>query len=124
MMKRILVVDIPTDATAEQAEALLNAPYADGYSLDQSLWSGPGIGARVIFRLRASLVKGDSKSWCRVRAGDEDGRGAEAVQVIKENPDLSHAKVAAKLRGLGIQRSRTWVGNKRFDIFGEGTKAE
>ena len=35
MKKRILVVDIPSDATAEQVESLLNAPYESGYYLTQ-----------------------------------------------------------------------------------------
>jgi hypothetical protein len=51
--KRIAVVDIPTDATAEETERLLNEPYASGYYLDKLIFTCPGVGARAFFRLRA-----------------------------------------------------------------------
>jgi hypothetical protein len=51
-LKRILVVDIPSDATAEETEALLNAPYSTGYYLDKLIFTWPGVGARGFFKLR------------------------------------------------------------------------
>ena len=51
--KRILVVDVPESATAEEAEQLLNAPYANGYYLDKLTFVWPGIGARGFYRLRS-----------------------------------------------------------------------
>jgi len=57
--KRILVVDIPADATAEHAEDLLNTPYAAGYYLRAITFNWPGanwpggVGARAIFNLCA-----------------------------------------------------------------------
>jgi hypothetical protein len=45
-----------------------------------------------------------------------DGREDEALQVIRDNPTLSQHKIVAKLRAMGIQRSMSWVGNKRFDM--------
>lgn len=56
-LKRILVVDVPSDATAEQTEELLNAPYAQGYYLDKLTFGWPGAGARGFFRLRAKPEK-------------------------------------------------------------------
>ena len=50
--KRILVVDIPEEATTEEAEQLLNQPYVDGYYLDKLTFTWTGIGARGFFRLR------------------------------------------------------------------------
>ena len=57
MEKRILVVDIPADATAEETERLLNEPYASGYYLDKLAIGWPGVGARAFFRLRVKPEK-------------------------------------------------------------------
>ena len=54
--KRIRVIDIPTDATAEQAEALLSGPYAEGYYLNR-IYDWPGVGARAFFNLRVKTEK-------------------------------------------------------------------
>jgi hypothetical protein len=50
------------------------------------------------------------------RPADADGREAEALQVIKDNPKLSLRLIVYKLKELGIKRGRSWVGNKRFEI--------
>ena len=50
--KAIVVVDIPSDATAEQAEQILNAPCERGYYLDKLTFTWPGVGARAFFRKR------------------------------------------------------------------------
>jgi hypothetical protein len=54
MKLRIKVVDVPATATAEEAERLLNAPYADGYYSDKLIITGlpDGIGARAFYKLR------------------------------------------------------------------------
>jgi hypothetical protein len=54
MKPRILVVDIPVTASAEEATKLLNAPYEDGYYSDRLVLSGlpEGVGTRAFFRLR------------------------------------------------------------------------
>ena len=54
--------------------------------------------------------------------GNTDGREDEALQVIRDNPTLSHPKIVLKLHDLGIERSRSWVGNKRFDLLKVGVK--
>jgi hypothetical protein len=55
-------------------------------------------------------------------AANQDGRDAEAVDVIRDNPELSQVKIVAKLKTMGITRSRSWVGNKRFDLGLGGVK--
>jgi hypothetical protein len=55
---------------------------------------------------------------------DADGREAEALEVIRDNPTLGVRKVVDILRGLGIKRGKSWVGNKRFDVLGAGVKVE
>ncbi len=57
MQKRIAVVDIPTDATAEEAERLLNAPYSEGFYLDKLIFTWPGVGARAFYRWRVKSEK-------------------------------------------------------------------
>ena len=54
MKLRIRVIDVPANATAGQAEALLNAPYQDGFYLDKLIQLGlpDGVGTRGFFRLR------------------------------------------------------------------------
>jgi hypothetical protein len=54
MKVHIRVVDIPTTATAAEAEQLLNAPYAEGYYADRLSQLGlpDGVGIRAFFRLR------------------------------------------------------------------------
>ncbi len=59
------VVDIPSTATAEEMENLLNAPAEDGYTLYSLSYSWPSLGARAVFRVPARLVNG---KWVR---GDE-----------------------------------------------------
>lgn len=46
----------------------------------------------------------------------------EAEQVIRDNPKLSQQKIVLKLRQLGIERSTSWVGNKRFELLKTGVK--
>jgi len=58
----------------------------------------------------------------KIKKPDADGKEEAALQVIRNNPNLSAMKIAAKLKALGIQRSATWVGNKRHDLFGTGVK--
>jgi hypothetical protein len=56
--KRILIVDVPPDATADQAESLLNAPYESGYYLDKLTFGWDGVGARAFYRLHVKPEKG------------------------------------------------------------------
>ncbi|MGB6384202.1 MAG: bifunctional DNA primase/polymerase [Terriglobales bacterium] len=55
--------------------------------------------------------------------GNADGREEEALQVIRDNPTLSHKKIVLKLAERGIERSSSWVGNKKFDLFNVGVKS-
>jgi hypothetical protein len=51
-----------------------------------------------------------------------DGKEETALQVIRDNPSLSIAKVERKLKEMDIQRSKTWIGNKRFELLNVGVK--
>lgn len=47
---------------------------------------------------------------------DSDGREAEAMQVIRDNPALPLRKVVEILKAMGIKRGKDWVGHKRFKL--------
>lgn len=47
---------------------------------------------------------------------DPDGKEEVALQLIKGNPDLSDMKMSLHLKEKGIERSPTWVGNKRRQL--------
>jgi hypothetical protein len=75
MEKRILVIDIPATATAEETEHLLNEPYERGFYLFRmvSLWSDPGktihegsIGGAIQYHVFAG-----ERAFFRVRAHPE-----------------------------------------------------
>ena len=47
---------------------------------------------------------------------DPDGKEEAALQLIKDNPDLSDMKMSLHLKEKGIERSPTWVGNKKRQL--------
>jgi hypothetical protein len=51
-----------------------------------------------------------------------DGKEEEALQVIRDNPELSQAKIMLKLSAMGIKRSKSWIGNKRFEVLNVGVQ--
>lgn len=72
---------------------------------------------------RMSFVDGSRGAVvARKSTADADGKEEAALQVIRDNPKLSHKKVALKLKEMGIDRSPSWVGNKRADMTGTGVK--
>jgi hypothetical protein len=54
--------------------------------------------------------------------GNPDGNEEAALQVIRDNPTLSLRGIALKLQELGIKRSKSWVGDKRFEVLNTGVK--
>lgn len=54
MKPKIRVVDVPSNAPAEEVERLLNGPCEDGYYSDKIVFSGlpEGVGVRGYFKLR------------------------------------------------------------------------
>jgi Bifunctional DNA primase/polymerase, N-terminal/AAA domain len=49
-----------------------------------------------------------------------DGKEEAVLQFIRDHPKLSNKKTEAELKKLGIPRSATWVGNKKYELFGTG----
>jgi len=59
------------------------------------------------------------------RIADLDGKDAEALQLIRDNNrKLSYAKLSAKMRNIGIDRSPSWIGNKTVEMLGTGVKTD
>jgi hypothetical protein len=104
--KKILVVDIPASASAEEAERLLTEPLEQGYYL-KNVFPWPGLGARAVYPLLAKRETTDKPV---------DGHEEDALQIIRNNPTLSIRALVLKLRIAGIERSKTWVGDKRFEL--------
>jgi len=118
MEKQFLVIDIPRDATAEQAEALLSAHDAQDYYLAGPIaaeW--PGIGARAFFKLRVTHKAGQGRS-----KADADGKDVAAKALIAANTTLTIPALVEMLADAGIARKNTWVGNTRLAIKKSGTK--
>jgi hypothetical protein len=69
---------------------------------------------------RMTFVDGSDGATVVVSNADKDGKEATALQVIRDNPTLSNRKLERKLREMGIDRSASWIGNKRHDLTGTG----
>jgi Bifunctional DNA primase/polymerase, N-terminal/AAA domain len=65
---------------------------------------------------RMTFVEGSHGATVAKTPANADGRKADALQVIRDNPHLSLSKIAAKLKAMGIKRSKSWVGNQRYEI--------
>ena len=103
-MKRILVVDVPRGATAEEAEQLLNAPYDEGYYLD-----------RLFDGFAEGIVRGFYK--LRVKPERDGAEDEAALAIVKEHPKASVREVVEFLKQAGIKRGRSWVSQKRFELY-------
>ena len=53
---------------------------------------------------------------------DKDGREAEAMKIIIDNPDTPVRGILLLLKDLGIKRSKTWVGDKRYELLHRASK--
>ncbi len=51
-----------------------------------------------------------------------DGKEDEALKLMTSNPKLSHSKMSKLLKDSGIDRSPSWVGNKRREMSSTGVK--
>lgn len=100
----ILVVDIPPNTTAAEAEALLNRPYEEGYYL-ATISAGDRFSARAFYRRRTKV----------------DEREA-ALAVLRENKDKTVPQIRAALADAGVKRSADWVKQELQDIKGAGQK--
>jgi hypothetical protein len=56
------------------------------------------------------------------KPANSDGLEEIALQVIRDNPTLALRGITLKLKELGIKRSKSWVGDKRYELLNTGVK--
>jgi hypothetical protein len=106
--KLFLVVDLPIDAPAEYAEAMLAEPYSRDYWLINIL-PGPNGQVRAYFKHRALHPHADGER----NRPNRDGKEAAALAIIQNNPGLSAPGLTELLKAEGISRGQTWVKGKK-----------
>lgn len=94
----IIVLDIPVDASKEDAELLLNGPYADGYNL-LNAFPAENKSIRALYRLSADARKGDGQK--------EDEK--LVVAFLKSNTHLTTREAYIQLSAKGIKTSQTAI---------------
>jgi hypothetical protein len=112
--KRILVFDIPVDSTATEAEQLLSDNCGPSFYV-AGIVPWPGTGARVFLRRYAAKTKMTPETPLKATGADKDGRQAEALGYIEAHPNMKLRQICAGLKDLGIERSVSWVSNKRSE---------
>jgi hypothetical protein len=100
-VKHVLIVDVPADTPAGEAERLLNRPYDENYYLDRTTTSQSG-SIRAIYRFRSR------------NAPSAVAEGAVARALMKSNPKLSLAKLTKLLADNGVKRSTEWIRQQRL----------
>ncbi len=102
----------------KSASFLTNVKQRDFQSEPFEVTSGPDC------RLHIVGAPGEARlnSKGRGAPSNADGREEAALLIIRDNLGLSVRQLTAKLREVGIRRSRSWVGNKRFDLGGGGVR--
>lgn len=107
--RKIEIVDIPSEATADQVAELLNKSCEGGYFLFSLCgWTGlPGISGRAIFKKLKEKATGNHKP------ADKDGKEAQALGIVHANPLEPLRALVARLKKAGIQRGKSWVQEKR-----------
>lgn len=109
--KRIVVVDVPGTATTEQAEHLLNAAFAQGYYV-LAIHPGEDGGARAFFNKRTRTEPSEIPKPRR----NIDGREADALGIIRNNPTASISELIGMFKTAGFARGRNWVSERRREI--------
>jgi hypothetical protein len=92
------VVEIPTPATTEEIETMLNQPCEEGYCFLKLLFF-PGGRLRAVYKRRTKRVPGE---------GDEQAR-----EIILQHPDASLRDLERLLKAAGISRGVDWCRKNR-----------
>ncbi len=104
----------------QSASFITNVKQRDFSSQPFEVTSGPDCHLHIV-EVPGNHVKLSSKN---VGApADADGKEEAALQVIRDNPTLSLSKIVRKLAEVGIKRSKSWAGNKRYDLLNTGVKS-
>jgi hypothetical protein len=103
----------------ESPSFMVNVKQRDFESKPFEITSGPDCRLHIV-ETPGDHVKLSSKNVGT--PGDVDGKEGEALQVIRDNQTLSLSKIVRLLDERGIKRSKSWVGNKRYDLLHAGVK--
>ena len=102
--EHILVLDVPAATSTDDAASILNEPLSRGYYLT-GIVPWPTVGARAFYRLRLKTEGAVAQTL-----------EAKAVAFIRDNRELSLAKLWAGLKALRFERSERWIAAKREEI--------
>lgn len=122
-MNVIEVVDVPQGASEDEARTLLNRPCeANRYMLVQ-VFLLPNGDTRAFYRLVARAYDQKPGERPELQGGfkaDRDGMDDAARTLIKYNLGRSVRALVRLLEVRGIKRGKTWVGEMRMELRGEG----
>ena len=103
----------------QSASFFVNVKQRDFESKPFEVTSGPDCRLHIVDQ-PGDHVKLNSKA--AGAPANVDGMEEMALQVIRDNPDLPVRGIVLKLKEMGIRRSKTWVGDKRYDLLNAGVK--
>jgi hypothetical protein len=98
----------------ESSSYLENLKQRDFESQPFEVTSGPDCRLHIVKPSLSVAVLTSRKGFKPKK--DED----VAMQMLRDNPGLSHRDMAAKLQAAGIDRKKDWVGAKRRELSGTG----
>jgi hypothetical protein len=103
----------------KSASYFTNVKQRDFESQPFQVMSGPDCRLHIVDK-PGDGVRLSSKS-AGVQA-DADGNAEAALQFIRDHPELTQRALVLGLKGIGIKRSKSWIGDKRFEIHNTGVQ--
>jgi AAA domain len=70
-------------------------------------------------RLSIAGKPGDDSVTITIKGGNKDGKHDAALQILRDNPDLSLRDTVAALKKAGIGRGKDWVKQRRYELLQE-----
>lgn len=96
--KLIIAVDVPSWASAEDAERIFNQPYSRGYYV-------LSIGQRADGSARGFFKKS--------RDPEQNPKDEEALAIIRAHPRDSVTHLLARFKAAALKRSHNWISQQR-----------
>lgn len=103
----------------QSASYIVNVKQRDFESKPFEVTSGPDCRLHIVSPPDSNVKLNSKKAGPK---GNLDGKEAEALQIIRDNLNLTIPKIVLKLAEHGIERCASWVGNKRREITGTGVE--
>jgi hypothetical protein len=102
---QVVVIDVPANTIAEEAERLLNEPYSRGFYIHRAMELGQGC-------MRVVYVHRDRPAATKPTVTKE----ATAIQFLRDNREMSIPQLVASFKAIGFVRSAGWITEKRAEI--------